>query len=480
MQFLLESPKSHKFKGLQSLIFISASISIIYLIVSSVLVPNSNSKLSVSLQDISSPTSLDHIVFGIASNNISWPQRKHYVRLWWKPNRMRGCVFLNSNTTLLDQDDTDYFLPPMCISGDTSKFRYTYRGGLRSAIRVARVVSETVALNYTNVRWFVFGDDDTVFFPENLIKVLSKYDHNLWYYIGSNSESYTQNKFFSFEMAYGGGGFAISYPLAKVLAKNFDSCMDRYPYLYGSDGRISSCLAELGVSLTKEPGFHQLDMRGNIFGLLAAHPLAPLVSLHHLDIMDPIFPNMTSKKALEHLYEAANYDPHRIVQQTVCFDRWFSWTVSVSWGYAVQVYGRHVPLPYMLRAEKTFKPFKKGNYLNYYFNLDVRDDRENQCRRPAVFFMDQVFSEGGKMQSDNSNGIQSIYRKLRPDNCTRDLGSPHKLEEIRVFSQKYSLGLEQLAAPRRQCCDILPSTGGKLMEIAIRECGEEEMTYLHS
>lgn len=171
---------------------------------------------------------------------------------------MRGCVFLNSNTTSLDHVDGDDSLPPMCTSGDTTQFRYTYRGGLPSAIRVARVVSETVALNYTNVRWFVFGDDDTVFFPENLVKVLSKYDHNLWYYLGSNSESYTQNKFFSFEMAYGGAGFAISYPLAKVLAKNFDSCMDRYPYLYGSDGRISSFLAELGVSLTKEPGFHQV------------------------------------------------------------------------------------------------------------------------------------------------------------------------------------------------------------------------------
>uniref|UniRef100_A0A164W8R5 Uncharacterized protein n=1 Tax=Daucus carota subsp. sativus TaxID=79200 RepID=A0A164W8R5_DAUCS len=430
-------------------------------------------------KDVSSPTSLDHIVFGVASNNMSWPRRRDYVRLWWKRKKMRGCVFINSNVTLLDQGNEDDSFPPMCISGDTSHFRYTYRGGLRSAIRVARVVSETVALNYTNVRWFVFGDDDTVFFPENLVKVLSKYDHNLWYYIGSHSESYTQNKFFSFEMAYGGGGFAISYPLAKVLANNFDSCMDRYPYLYGSDGRISSCLAELGVSLTKEPGFHQLDMRGDIFGLLAAHPLAPLLSLHHLDILDPIFPNMTSKKALGHLYEAAKYDPHRIMQQTVCYDRWFSWTVSVSWGYAVQVYARHVPLPYMLRAEKTFKPFKKGNHLNYYFNLDVRDYEENQCRRPAVFFMNRVFSEGSEIQSENIDGIRSIYRRLTPDNCTRDLGSPRKLEEIRVFSQKLNPSLAQLIAPRRQCCDVLPSTGGELMEIAIRECREEEMTYLH-
>lgn len=175
---------------------------------------------------------------------------------------MRGCVFLETRPpNITSNHDDENSLPPVCISGDTTKFRYTYRGGLRSAIRVARVVSETVALNHTDVRWFVFGDDDTVFFPENLLKVLSKYDHGLWYYIGSNSESYVQNTCFSFHMAFGGAGFAISYPLAKVLAKVFDSCIERYPHLYGSDGRISSCIAELGISLTHEPAFHQVTPR---------------------------------------------------------------------------------------------------------------------------------------------------------------------------------------------------------------------------
>lgn len=104
----------------------------------------------------------------------------------------------------------------------------------------------------------MFGDDDTVFFPQNLVTVLGKYDHEKWYYVGSNSESLEQNLKMSFEMAYGGGGFAISFPLAKALARVLDSCLMRYPHLYGSDLRISSCVAELGVGLTREPGFHQV------------------------------------------------------------------------------------------------------------------------------------------------------------------------------------------------------------------------------
>lgn len=88
--------------------------------------------------------------------------------------------------------------------------------------------------------------------------VLSKYDHEKWYYIGSNSESSEQNLRMSFGMAYGGGGFAISSPLAKALSKVMDSCLMRYPHLYGSDHRISSCISELGIELTREPGFHQV------------------------------------------------------------------------------------------------------------------------------------------------------------------------------------------------------------------------------
>lgn len=56
--------------------------------------------------------------------------------------------------------------------------------------------------------------------------------------IGSSSESHIQNIFFSYVMAYGGGGFAISCPLAKEFEKMQDHCLQRYPGLYGSDDRI--------------------------------------------------------------------------------------------------------------------------------------------------------------------------------------------------------------------------------------------------
>lgn len=206
------------------------------------------------------PLSLKHLVFGIASDKNSFPRRRHYIAQWWRPDLTRGFVFVDAPVPPTASNDTRCLLPlpPIVVSKDTSRFRYTNRNGLRSAIRVARVIVETVAMNLTGVRWFVFGDDDTVFFPDNLVKTLSKYDDGLWYYIGSNSEVYEQNRVFSFGMAFGGAGFAISYPLAKVLAKGFDGCMERYAHAYGSDSRVYACLTELGVGLTHEPGFHQV------------------------------------------------------------------------------------------------------------------------------------------------------------------------------------------------------------------------------
>lgn len=140
--------------------------------------------------------------------------------------------------------------------------------GDRSAVRISRVVTETLRLGLKGVRWFVMGDDDTVFVVDNVVNVLSKYDHTQFYYVGSSSEAHVQNIFFSYSMAFGGGGFAISYALAVELSKMQDRCIQRYPGLYGSDDRIQACMTELGVPLTKEPGFHQVNIIFIIFSPL--------------------------------------------------------------------------------------------------------------------------------------------------------------------------------------------------------------------
>ncbi|XP_022140605.1 uncharacterized protein LOC111011216 [Momordica charantia] len=473
---MLHSPIKHQSSSspLAILFLISSSLCVGYLFSSVFLFRSFHSPQTQTDASASSPLSLHQIVFGIASNQNSWPARKDYVRLWWKPNLMRGCVFVDQLPPDDPQNSNDdaSSLPALCISGDTSGFRYTYRNGYRSAIRVARVVLETIAAGHSNVRWYVFGDDDTLFFPENLVKTLSKYDHNLWYYVGSNSETYTQNRVFDFEMGFGGAGFAITQSLAESLRKVFDSCLERYPHLYGSDSRVQYCVAELGVKLTHEAGFHQVDLKGNIFGLLAAHPVTPLVSLHHLDHIDPIFPNMTTKEALRHLFESVEVDPQRVVQQSVCYDRWFSWTISVSWGYAVEIFERHVFLPDATRPRRTFFPWAKDLKVETgSFSFNTWEMDADPCRRPTVFYFDRA-------SSDWDGLIKSTYKKDFV-NCSFGPSSPKRLEEVRVLSRKLDQSVKQLLAPRRQCCDVLPSTAGEAIDIAIRDCKEAELIHMH-
>ncbi|KAE9600703.1 hypothetical protein Lal_00045744 [Lupinus albus] len=421
-----------------------------------------------SVEDVSTPITVEHLVFGFGSGLSVWPRRKDFARLYWNPNKMRGCVFVGS---LPKSKDNDTSIPPLCLSSNTSQFLYTWGpNGHLSANRMTRLIKDIVGMNYSDVRWYVFGDDDTVFFPENLVKTLSKYDHRHWYYIGATSESFLQSQYFSFGMAFGGGGFAISSSLAKVLAKVIDSCIERYHYLYGSDARIYSCIAELGVRLTHEPGFHQVDMRGNTFGLLATHPTTLVLGLHHVEQVSPIFPKMTNIKAMEHLFKAANVDSQRILQQTICYYKELTWTISVSWGYVIQIFPYNMPLPEVIRVPRTFVPWTStGNIMDSAYNFDTSPIHRDPCHRPILFYLDTV--------SSGIDGIITTYKKS-VRNCSNHMPSLKKLEQIKVFTKKLDLDINQLRNMRRHCCDISPSDAMNQMDVRIRECRDEELIFM--
>ncbi|CAL0312631.1 unnamed protein product [Lupinus luteus] len=415
-------------------------------------------------------TELRHVVFGIAASAKLWEQRKNYIKLWYKPKTMRGVVWLdeNVNTTSSSNNNTE-FLPPVRISGDTSRFSYTNRQGHRSAIRISRIVSETLELGLKDVRWFVMGDDDTVFVTENLLRILRKYDHNQFYYIGSQSESHLQNIFFSYGMAYGGGGFAISYPLAKALHKMQDRCIQRYPGLYGSDDRMHACMAELGVPLTKEIGFHQYDVYGNLFGLLAAHPVTPLVSLHHLDVVEPIFPDMTRIEALQKLTIPMKLDSAGLMQQSICYDKSKSWTISVSWGFAVQIFrGVFSPREMEMPSRTFLNWYKRADYTAYAFN--TRPVSRNPCQKPFVFYFTKA-----KFNSTVQDIVSEYDRHRVPHPvCRWRMEDPSSFDKV-VVNKKPDHHLWD-RAPRRNCCRVMNSNKKGTMVIDVGMCKEDEVS----
>ena len=199
------------------------------------------------------PTNISHVLFCIGGSTATWHNRSRYSSIWWVPNVTRGFVWLDQEP---NSTQTDKNVPAVMVSSpEWTRFKFS---SSRSAVRIARVISDSVKLRLPSVRWFVMGDDDTVYYTDNLVSVLSRYDHNQMWYIGGNSESVEQDAMHSYDMAFGGGGFALSYPLAERLVSILDGCLDRYYYFYGSDQRIWACISEIGVPLTRERGFHQV------------------------------------------------------------------------------------------------------------------------------------------------------------------------------------------------------------------------------
>ncbi|XP_059305558.1 uncharacterized protein LOC132057114 [Lycium ferocissimum] len=417
-------------------------------------------------------TNITHILFGIGGSAKTWNNRRYYSDLWWEPNVTRGFVWLDENPQ--ENDTWPENSPPYRVSEDTSGFKYTCLYGDRSAVRIARIVKESFELGLKNVRWFVMGDDDTVFFTENLVTVLGKYDHNQMYYIGGNSESVEQDLVHSYGMAYGGGGIAISYPLAEVLVKILDDCINRYHEFYGSDQKIGGCMAEIGVPLTRELGFHQMDIHGSPRGLLAAHPLAPIVSLHHLGVINSLIPLMGQVDSVKKVIEAYKKDPSRTMQQSICHDLKKNWSLSVSWGYSIQLYpslmsAKELETP--MRTFETWKGFEEP------FTFNTRPNYIEPCQRPIEYYLDRVF------ELDNGETLTS-YKRIGNYNkqCENENYAPAlSVQMVNVTAAILSPQVWR-QAPHRQCCEVINGENDTnidtVLQIRIRSCNKWESVTL--
>ncbi|CAN1779451.1 hypothetical protein LINPERHAP1_LOCUS14748 [Linum perenne] len=333
--------------------------------------------------------SLEHLVFGIAGSSQLWERRKEFLRLWWRPNEMRGHVWLD------------------------------------------------------------------------------KYDSSEMVYIGSPSESHSANSYFSHSMAFGGGGIAISRPLAEALSNILDECIDRYHESYGSDDRLHACISELGIPLSREHGFHQFDIRGNAHGLLSTHPIAPFVSIHHVEAVDPFYPGLTTLDSLRLFTKAMSLDPASFLQRSICYDHVHRLSFVVSLGYVVQVYPGIV-LPRVLeRSEKTYAAWN-GVSKRDEFDVDTRDTFKSSCKRPVFFFLKDAVKQ-------NNDTLGTYQRAKINDDLKRRVFCfpqsppiPH-VASIRVLARP--LRKNWHLVPRRLCCR-LNHTSNELLTIVVAECGK--------
>ncbi|XP_024012407.1 uncharacterized protein LOC18018764 isoform X2 [Eutrema salsugineum] len=382
------------------------------------------------LQPMEAATNLSHLMFVLVGTSRAWKHRRTYIESWWRPNVTRGNLFLDVKPSPEFRPWSPTF-PPYKVNEDLKKLRIYRKLRNPKHIRIYRSVLETHRLKQDEgVRWYVMGDDDSLFFVDNIVDVLSKYNHTEKHYIGMFSETIKSNFYLSFDMGFGGGGCALSYPLVEAMAVKLDECVERYHYIWAVDQLQSFCLADLGVDVIHEKGFHQMDLHGDLSGLLSAHPTAPLLSLHHFGIVAPLFPGMDRHASVLHLMKAANVDQSRMLQQSICHVRARNWTFSVSWGYSAHVYEKIFPRSHLKRPIETFRPWIRGRPPFYMFN--TRPVSRDPCEAPHWFFFDSIEQE--------SEGIVTSYTRTFPRNMTSCSFSGNisadPLASIRVFAPK--------------------------------------------
>ncbi|XP_059451161.1 uncharacterized protein LOC132181964 [Corylus avellana] len=414
-----------------------------------------------------SPTNISHIVFGIVGALNTWNSRKPYVESWWRPNITRGYLFLDKPPGPEFQPWPSN-LPPLRVSEDVRKIPTLPKTVKPIPARIVRAIIEAFREGDKNVRWYVMGDDDTIFFLDNLIGVLAKYNHSKYYYIGSNSESVISNIVFSFDMAFGGAGYALSYPAVEALAAKLDSCIERDPQKHFSDYILHSCLADLGISLTLEKGFHQIDMRNDTTGFLSAQPHTPFLSFHHIDAIDPIFPSMNRSEAINHLMKAAKADQSRLLQQTICYHRPTNWSFSVSWGYSAYIYENIIPRSILCRPLQTFTKWRREVKLHFYM-FYTRPLSSDPCQAPHVFFFDSIELTQGDEQ------VITTYIRKSPrglPNCSST--GNHSADAITKI-QVLSPATTRLEAGGRDCCDIEYADRTSVTQVKYRPCLKNEV-----
>ncbi|KAA8549781.1 hypothetical protein F0562_001465 [Nyssa sinensis] len=412
------------------------------------------------------PTNLGHLMFGLVGSEKAWRHRKSYIESWWRPNVTRGYLYLD-RAPAEDLHPWPPSSPPFRVSDDNTKLLQESKHVAPIMVRMVHAILELFREEHEGARWIVMGDDDSIFFVDNIVRVLSKYDHTKYIYVGGHSESIMSNFHFSFDTGFGGAGFALSYPLAAALVTDLENCLKRYWYLKSADQILMTCVADLGVSLTAEKGIHQIDLLGDISGFLSAHPQSPLMSLHHFDFIEPIFPSKNRFESADHLMKAANIDQSRLLQQTICYQKQSNWSFSIAWGYSAYIFEKVLPRSILKRPLETFRPWVRSARPPY-FLFNTRWPSNDPCEAPHVFFFESIEKTIG-------NEIVTSYVRASPRNLpacsfTGNHSADH-FSKIQVFTS----AMKPIENGRSECCDVVPVDGLNITEVKFRTCLEDEI-----
>ncbi|GAA0172393.1 glycosyltransferase [Lithospermum erythrorhizon] len=417
-------------------------------------------------------TNLSHLYFGLLGSEEAWHYRKAYIESWWRPSAIKGYLYLDEQPKGHDILPWSKNSPPYRVSENLTNFLQETGATAPVMIRMVHGIMEAFRQAETekglDLRWLVMGDDDSIFFVDNIVELLASVDHNKYYYFGGQSEYILSNFWFSFNQGFGGAGFMLSYPLAKALANDMENCLRRYAHVKSADTITMACIADIGVNVSPHKGFHQIDLRGDISGLLSAHPKSPLISLHHFDAIDPIFPSKDRFESTRHLMKATSFGQSRMLQQTICYERRNNWSVSISWGYSVHIYEQIMSRRVLQTPIETFTTWVGNpNPPRYMFN--TRRSTNDSCETPHVFYFDSI----KKLKMEHGDYvIETLYSRASERGlpaCGNH--SAHYISKFKLISPT----THRIQNGRCECCDIVEGADEDTLMVKYRQCKTNEI-----
>jgi Protein of unknown function, DUF604 len=124
------------------------------------------------------------------------------------------------------------------------------------------------------------------------------------------------------------------------------------------------------------------------------------------------------------------------MQQSICYDKINQWTVSVSWGFAVQII-RGIMSPREIEMPaRTFLNWKRrADYTMYAFN--TRPLARNPCQRPYVYYMSDARFDAAKRTTVTQYDLNGTDRLA----CQWKMADPAEILDHIVVYKKPDPGL---------------------------------------
>ncbi|CAM4836485.1 unnamed protein product [Rotaria magnacalcarata] len=247
------------------------------------------------------------------------------------------------------------------------------------------------------IQWFAFGDDDTVWFLDNLLQTLQQYNASTSIYLGNISDKLGAIRHHGTYYAYGGGGIILSRPLALKAAQHMKDCR-RFHHFFGGDEMIGKCITEiLKINLTRNQNFHQMDHEGDMDGYFESG-IQGLVSLHHMFSYWEPFPEehtINPRETMDLLKLAYQTFNHDFLKRYVRIDQQTNRTFLLTMGYSFSVINRILTHDELMKVENTWwccsqfvdqetRP-KERNKTTWYFRGIASQTTTTMKRYGAVY-----------------------------------------------------------------------------------------------